>query len=259
MTVLIVSHQESAVRIAAQTVVLAGGRSTASPRTEGTSSLSDIDRILPATVAWSERFDHAEDVSLFPEEEALIANAAASRRREFATGRLCAREALRKLGLPWGPIGRSEGRAPQWPPGVVGSITHCPGYCAATAALASDLVTIGIDAEPDLPLPGEVGDRIAQPGESAHLSDLSRMQPNGPAWDRLLFCAKEAVYKAWFPLTSRWLDFDQVTVNIQPESEAFDVRLLVPGPVVGGQPIARFTGRWLAFKGLIVCTVAVAA
>jgi 4'-phosphopantetheinyl transferase EntD len=188
----------------------------------------------------------------------VIATAAASRRREFATGRLCAREALATLGLPWGPIGRNEGRAPRWPPGIVGSITHCAGYCAAAAARSSELVTIGIDAEPDLSLPEEVRDRIAQPDEWAHLAALARTEPAGPAWDRLLFCAKEAVYKAWFPLMAQWLGFDQVTVHIKPESEAFDVRLLVPGPTVNGQQISTFTGRWLALDGLIVCAVAVA-
>lgn len=180
------------------------------------------------------------------------------RRQEFATGRLCAREALEGLGVPGGPIVRNEGRSPRWPPGIVGSITHCQGYCAAAAARASDLAAIGIDAEPDLPLPREVEDRIVQPEESVQLRALARAQAGGPAWDRLLFCAKEAVYKAWFPLTGLWLGFDQVTVTIDAASNAFDARLLVPRPSVNGRDVAGFTGAWLALDGLIVCAVAVA-
>lgn len=215
--------------------------------------------ILPATTAWSERFADTPDVVLFDEEEALVANAAPQRQREFATGRLCAREALAKLGVPWGPIGRNERRSPRWPPGTVGSITHCAGYCAAAAARNSDLVTIGIDAEPDHPLPEEVREKIASPDEMEHLRTLARTQPEGPAWDTLLFCAKEAVYKAWFPLTGRWLDFHEATVAIDPVTRAFVVGLLVPGPTLKGQKLAGFTGRWLALDGLILCTVVVAA
>lgn len=182
-----------------------------------------------------------------------------ARRREFATGRLCARDALEKLGVARGPIGRNEGRSPHWPSGLIGSITHCSGYCAATAARRSDLVTIGIDAEPDVPLPGEVGDRIAQPAELEELRALARTLPEGPAWDTLLFCAKEAVYKAWFPLTARWLGFDQAAVSIDAARGAFHARLLVPGPTVNGQELGGLSGRWVASDGLIVCAVTVAA
>jgi 4'-phosphopantetheinyl transferase EntD len=42
------------------------------------------------------------------------------------------------------------------------------------------------------------------PGERAMLRDLAATAP-GPCWDRLLFSAKESVYKAWFPPAGRWL------------------------------------------------------
>ncbi|TPQ20638.1 4'-phosphopantetheinyl transferase superfamily protein [Streptomyces sporangiiformans] len=79
-------------------------------------------------------------------------------------------------------------------------MTHCAGYRAEAAAHRSDLRTLGIDAEPHAPLPDGVLEFIALPEESSHVARLARHSPE-VHWDRLLFCAKEAVCKAWFPAT----------------------------------------------------------
>jgi 4'-phosphopantetheinyl transferase EntD len=163
-----------------------------------------IEEIMPATAACAESFAVSPGTGLFPEEEALVARATEQRRQEFAAGRECAREALSALGLGKVPILRGYRGAPQWPPGVVGSITHCPGYCAAAVARSGDLTAMGLHAEPDVPLPGGVLELVSQPAERARLRDLSAAAPE-TSWDRLLFCAKEAVYKAWFGLADRTL------------------------------------------------------
>ena len=80
----------------------------------------------------------------------------------------------------------------------------------------------------------------------------------GMSWDRLLFSAKESVYKAWFPLAKRWLGFEDADISVSMEG-TFDARLLVPGPDIGGTPLTRFTGQWLAGNGLIVTAIAVPA
>ena len=90
--------------------------------------------ILPSPVAAEEAFDDAGEVVLFPEEQAVIANAVDKRRLEFTTARACARVALGKLGLPPVPIVPGPRGAPRWPAGVVGSITHCAGYRACAVA-----------------------------------------------------------------------------------------------------------------------------
>jgi 4'-phosphopantetheinyl transferase EntD len=64
------------------------------------------------------------------------------------------------------------------------------------------------------------------------------------AWDRLLFSAKESVFKAWFPLTGRWLDFSECIIAVDPDLTTFTATLTVPGPVVAGHRLDRFTGRW---------------
>ncbi len=217
-----------------------------------------IERILPAQVACVEAFEDSPDVVLFPEEEALLAGAVDKRRREFTTARACARGALAALGVAPAPILRGERGAPQWPPGIVGSITHCAGYRAAAVARAREVLTIGLDAEPDDVLPGGVLGKVSTPGERARLLDLAAAAP-GTCWDRLLFSAKESVYKAWFPLTRRWLGFGDADITINAEDGTFEACLLVPAPVVAGSPLHGFAGRWLACDGLILTTIAALA
>ena len=215
-----------------------------------------IEEILPAAVASAEMFTDPPDVELFPEEEALVARAVDKRRREFATARACARSALARLGVPPVPIVRGERGAPGWPPGIVGSITHCTGYRAAAVAPVGDVLAIGVDAEPDGALPDGVLQAISLPGERARLHDLTSAAP-GTNWDRLLFCAKEATYKAWFPLAGRWLGFEDADITISPSDGTFLVCLLVPAPTVAGSPLAGFSGRWVARDGLILTAITV--
>jgi 4'-phosphopantetheinyl transferase EntD len=76
-------------------------------------------------------------------------------------------------------------------------------------------------------------------------------------WDRLLFCAKESVYKAWFPLTRRWLNFEDASVDFDQVNRTFTARLLVDGPVVNGAVLRSFDGRWLVSNGLIAATIVI--
>lgn len=215
-----------------------------------------IEDILPSTAVAEEAFSDLPGAVLFPEEEEAIALAVGKRRREFTTARRCARAALARLGMPSVPIVPGLRGAPQWPAGVVGSITHCEGYRACAVARESDITTIGIDAEPHRRLPNGVLETVSLPGERARVAALTSLQPS-VCWDRILFCAKEAVYKAWFPLTRRWLDFEEACVDFDPASQTFAARLRVTGPVINGQAIAGFSGRWLISHGLIVTSVAI--
>ena len=215
-----------------------------------------IEEILPPSVVVAEAFDDAEDAVLFPEEEAAVSAAVNKRRQEFTTARICARKALAELGLPAAAIVPGERGQPQWPPGIVGSMTHCCGYRAAALARTTEVVTIGLDAEPDGALPDGVLDVVAAAGEQASLAQLGAASTR-VSFDRLLFSAKESVYKAWFPLTGQWLGFKDVEVTISPADGRFTVALLVPGPVVNGSKLTSFAGRWLARNGLVVTAIAV--
>ena len=154
--------------------------------------LSDV---LPDKVAAAEMYDDPPDLAPLPEEEPLIAKSVAKRRNEFITVRYCARQALGELGVPPVPILKGEKGEPCWPDGVVGSLTHCDGYRGAAVGRYESVRSVGIDAEPHGVLPNGVLDAISLPVERTEISAL----PGGLHWDRILFCAKEATYKAWYP------------------------------------------------------------
>ena len=195
--------------------------------------------LLPDTVVAVEAYrdEGAGEAELYPEEAAFVVQAVAKRRREFAVVRSCARRAMEKLGVPPQPVLPGERGAPRWPDGLAGSMTHCDGYCAAALVRATDLASLGIDAEPHQPLPDGVLSAVSLPGEAEQLRRLAGGRPD-VHWDRLLFSAKESVYKAWYPLAGRWLDFEEARVSLRPGG-TFTARLLVPGPV------AAFEGRWV--------------
>ncbi|MFJ2750144.1 MULTISPECIES: 4'-phosphopantetheinyl transferase family protein [unclassified Streptomyces] len=227
-----------------------------------------IERILPAGAAGAEEYADVPDARLHPEELAAVAGASESRRRVFGTGRHCAHRALERLGVPAGPVPVGGSGEPLWPAGTVGAITHCAGYRAAAAARSAELAGLGIDAEPHVPLPAGVLEAVTLPHERGQLRELGGSRP-GLHWDTVLFSAKESVYKAWFPLTGRWLDFTQAELRFRPEpgpatatatgegEGRFRARLLVPGPVAGGRTVRHFDGRWLVADGLVITAVTV--
>jgi 4'-phosphopantetheinyl transferase EntD len=208
-----------------------------------------LDGLLPAGVVVVESFADPPPVDLFPQEAAAMAEASEARRREFAGVRWCARTALARLGCAPGPLAPAgEGPAfargaPRWPAGFVGSMTHCEGYRAAAVARTAVAASLGVDAEPNRPVPDRVLTRITLPEERHTLDRITASHP-GVAWDRLLFSAKESVYKAWFPLTGRWLDFTECAVTLHPARGTFTATLLVPGPVVAGIRLTTLPGRW---------------
>ncbi|MGW6533332.1 4'-phosphopantetheinyl transferase family protein [Streptomyces venezuelae] len=207
---------------------------------------------VPVTVV--ETHDDPADAVLFPEEEAVVANAVAKRRNEFTTVRHCARTALARIGVPPAPILPGHRGAPGWPDGVVGSMTHCAGYRAAVVARAGEVTSVGIDAEPGEPLRDpDVLNLVADETERAVLASLGSRQPATP-WDRLLFSAKESVYKTWFPLTGRWLGFEDARVELAPDG-TFTARLLVEGPVVAGTELKGFSGRWTVRDGIAATAI----
>lgn len=224
-----------------------------------------IEEILPAAVAAEEAFDDPPDVVLFPEEEALLTRAVDKRRREFTTARVCARRAFSRLGCHPAPILPGPRGAPRWPSGLVGSMTHCAGYRAAALAPASELLSVGIDGEPNEPVPDRVFDMISLPDERDHLARLEGAAADGwsgVAVDRLLFSAKESVFKAWYPLTERELGFAEASLRFDPADRTFHARLLTApgtGPSLGSGQLTGFSGRWIARNGLIVTAIVVTA
>ncbi|MGV9712430.1 4'-phosphopantetheinyl transferase family protein [Gordonia sp. NPDC003424] len=215
-----------------------------------------IEQLVPAGVAAVEAFEDPPGLEPMPAERSLIERAVEKRRREFTTARDCARQALSELGFEPTPIMRGDKGMPLWPEKVVGSLTHCDGYRAAIVGYALQVRSLGIDAEPHDTLPDGVLDHTSIAAER----DVLATRPSGLHWDRLLFCAKEATYKAWFPVTHRWLGFEDAHITFDQTSDTggtFRSRILIdPATIDGGPPLTELSGRWLIDRGLITTTIA---
>jgi 4'-phosphopantetheinyl transferase EntD len=203
-----------------------------------------LSSLLPPGVASAVR-DPSEPVELHPEEAAFVARAVEKRRREFASGRACARFAMAELGLEPRPIPSGPRREPVWPEGVVGSVTHTTGFCAAAVATRAAYAGIGIDAEPDGPLSDAVAARVCEKGELAAAASLGLAEAT---LAHVLFSAKEAVYKCQFAESGAYLGFHDVRLEL--DAGTFRAVLGVDaGPYARGQV---FRGAWRRAGGLIL-------
>ncbi|MFD7027950.1 4'-phosphopantetheinyl transferase [Streptomyces sp. NPDC059917] len=213
-----------------------------------------IELLLPSHVRSFDSFEDVPFSSLYPEEAALVRNSVEHRRREFATARYCAHRALAALGVPPAPLLATPRGTPLWPASVRGSITHATGYRAAVVADASRVAAVGIDAELDRPLPDGVLESIALPPERAQVRRHTALHP-GINWGKVLFSAKECFYKAWFPQTSRELEFEDAHIRIDPLAGTFSARLLPPALVSAEPELSAVSGRWTVHDGVIVTAI----
>lgn len=202
----------------------------------------------PNVVLVDSRDDAADDSLLWPEERDAIGEVVPGRWWDWVTGRRCARLALTDLGVAPAPVLRGPKREPQWQPDVVGAITHTAGYAAAAVAHAGDVRSVGLDAEPDEPLPDGVLRRIARDEELGWVEGSVTGVENA---DRLLFSAKESIYKAWFPLAGTWLGFDDARVEIDPSGGLFRAEILIDGP------LSVVTGTYTSVGGIVVTAIEV--
>jgi 4'-phosphopantetheinyl transferase EntD len=141
-----------------------------------------------------------------------LRHAAHKRQHEFLAGRWCAEQALQCLGAGSTEIGMAEDRAPIWPDGIVGSITHTAGFAAAAVAWTADVAGLGVDSE-----------RIIDPAAARDIAGICMIDeetlfeaPAGRSFCEFctfVFSAKEAVFKCLFPLTRKFLEFSDVRIT----------------------------------------------
>lgn len=141
-----------------------------------------------------------------------LGNAVEKRRCEFSAGRAAARQAMAELSLAPRSIPLGGDRAPIWPEGITGSISHSASDCLAVV-WAADRQGIGIDLEPATPLEPELWPIILRPEEreALKLADAPALQA------KRIFAIKEAVYKAQYPLSRRLFGFDAISVSLMPD------------------------------------------
>ena len=208
----------------------------------------------PDVLTGSLALEDADPARLAPAEAALAARFGPRRARAFAAGRLCARPLLAALGAGGAPLGIASHRAPAWPPGVVGSISHGAGLCVVAVARGGAVRGLGVDVESDAPLDPEVRRRVCSAGEARWLEELGDAEAGRLA--KLLFSAKEAVYKCVHPLLQRPLGFSAVEIRVVAGGDAgagrFTARALEPAGPGARALLAGLEGAWAFRAGRVL-------
>ncbi|MER9890037.1 4'-phosphopantetheinyl transferase superfamily protein [Mesorhizobium sp. M0114] len=167
----------------------------------------DIIRVDRQILVGIRPIEHFDEAALFASEVAAMKRAVAKVRRQSGAARIIARTLLGKLGFPPMPILKTQSGVPTWPAGIVGSLAHHDTVAAAAIAETKAIGALGIDIEPNEPLPSGLIDLVVTSREKSMYN--SRLLQR-----RDLFVLKEAVYKAVFPLCNEILDFQDVEIDI---------------------------------------------
>ena len=184
-----------------------------------------IEELFPPgviTVAADEAMYEGE---LFAEERQQVAKAVRKRQREYTAGRVAARKALARLGIEDFVLVSGEDRVPRWPKQIVGSISHCQGYCGVSVARSSDFLSVGLDVEQSGLLKPQIVRLICTPAEKQRLNTLPA-PPAGTDWPKLTFSAKESFYKCYYLVTRTFLDFQDAEIEWFPEQDRFVAHII---------------------------------
>ncbi len=148
--------------------------------------------------------------SLLDEEKKVISGAVLKRQEEFATGRWCARKIFKKMGLNSVPLLNGNRGEPIWPDGICGSISHTKGAYSAAAAFVDYYLSIGIDIE-------NIKRKISEGAAKIILNkDETEWLPAAGTkreeYIKLIFSAKESVFKLFYPVIKRCFSFTAVSI-----------------------------------------------
>ena len=172
----------------------------------------DIDNVaLPGMLIGHRLISPGDEHALLDQEAASIVTSVADMRRASGAARIVARQLLAQLGYPNVAVPRGTSGEPIWPAGVTGSLAHDDRVAVAAVGRLRDVRAVGVDVEPAVPLPTEVLELIATPQELRKIVD-------DPLRGKLLFAAKEAVYKAVYPLDRIFLEFRDIEVDLAARS-----------------------------------------
>lgn len=187
-----------------------------------------LSTLFPANIEW-------QCLRGLGDKESTRTASARRTQHEFVMGRRAAYAALRNVGFldrrieelnshagltesDWlRVVGKNADRSPSWPKGYVGSISHSRNWIVAAAARHDWWKSIGIDSEPitTCQRAAFLKDQI---GHSVEWQLLDSARLSLPAAFTLLFSAKEAFYKCWYPLRQRFVDFlDVMATSVEPE------------------------------------------
>ncbi|MBL4915897.1 4'-phosphopantetheinyl transferase family protein [Szabonella alba] len=198
-----------------------------------------VSALLPPGCALAAADPGQEASGLLPGE---AISATETRLREFAAGRRAARQAMAALGLASAAIPMGRDRAPLWPGGIVGSISHSATACLAVVTTRPLL--LGLDLEPEADLARDLWPMVLRDEEAARTPD--------PRHAMAVFCAKEAAYKAQYPRTRHLFDFQTLEISLSDDRFTACFRAAVPGFALG----SMLEGRIIRAAGHIAALVA---
>jgi 4'-phosphopantetheinyl transferase EntD len=207
----------------------------------------DVDpfaRLLPKTVGSAAIRIGDHPLPLYAAEAEAVRLAVGRRRREFAGGRHCARIAMTAIGRPACSIPQGADRAPVWPSGLIGSITHSGDLCAAVVAGRDAFASIGIDMQPVDSITADLAGYVLRPEETAPPDDD---RPDGLDWPTLHYCLKEAAYKAFYPMRRQIIGFHDLRIHIDRDASTF----VAETTAAPGGPL-MFEGRYTVQDGEIL-------
>ncbi|MGR9463069.1 4'-phosphopantetheinyl transferase family protein [Rhizobium leguminosarum] len=165
------------------------------------------------------------------------------RRREFAWGRACAREALARFDPGFMSIGKDDNGVPIWPDGFCGSIAHTQGMACAVVCPVGQVTGIGVDVERICSLESYMASTICRKEEMPALHEIERR--GGPAAALVGFVAKEAAFKALYPRLRQFLEFHDVYLTFSDASSHLGGRFSLAELFIGGGNLpAKLDGRW---------------
>lgn len=198
-------------------------------------------------------------------EQRIVRHAVPLRKSDFGDARWCAHEALRQWGIAAAssPVLRGLKGMPLFPEGVVGSLSHTEGLRAALVGPDERWRSLGIDVERAVPLPAGVLHSVTSPSERWHLEREAADGIDPEVLGTVLFSAKECVYKSWFPLAGRFLDFDgaevQLSVGHRSGRHAGEVQgTWVARLLAEPTPVDEIHGSWVVRDGYVATVGAVA-
>ena len=162
---------------------------------------------LPGIVIGHRLISPGDELALLAEEADSMVSRSDTVLRASGAARLVGRQLLARLGYPRCAVPRGPAGAPLWPAGVTGSFAHDDRVAVAVVGNCRDVAGLGIDVEAAELLPGELLELVATPQEQQTIRD-------DPYRGRLIFAAKEAVYKAVYPLDREFLDYHDIEVDL---------------------------------------------
>jgi len=189
-----------------------------------------------------------KEYELYPEERVSIQNAVAKRRQEFGAGRLCARNALTRLGINKYPLYKGADGVPIWPNGIIGVISHSHNWCVAAVAKKNDLRALGLDIETIDRVSMRIAKKVLTPVEMEWINAGDEEAQKRLA---LLFSAKETVFKCVAPLYGKRLGFYDMVVTHVTEEQSFEVKL--SEKIFAEIPhCSTLIGRYLMHEGEVI-------